>query len=135
MKLIMRLLKALAVYGLCAQASWAQKIVYTSIASGSTVSSDVLLGFGTQLWAILVPGSISSSDLLVQGNFIDTTSAGYVRLLDTRAPGSGDLRFATGPGSRMIMWPPDFKTPTNIRLETTVAQSASNVNTFALLVR
>jgi hypothetical protein len=110
-----------------------QKIIFTSIPSGSTVSSDLDLSFGTRLWAIAVP-AISSGDLLIQGNF-DTTSANFLRLLDSRAPGSGDMRFATGPGSRMIMWPPDLPTPQKMRLETSVVQALSNVATFTLLVR
>lgn len=125
----------LARFAQSALAAWMpQKVLYTAIASGSTIASDVNIGFGTQLWAVVVP-SITSGDLLVQGNFIDSTSGGYYRLLDTRAQGSGDLRFATGPGSRMVMWPPDFKTPPNIRFETSVTQALSNVATIALLVR
>jgi hypothetical protein len=110
-----------------------QKIIYTAIASGSQVSSDVDLSFGSRLWAIAVP-SITSGDLLPQGA-LDTTSAGYRRILDTRGQGSGDLRFATGPGSRMVMWPSDVPTPPKMRLETSVVQALTNVATFALLVR
>jgi hypothetical protein len=109
-----------------------QKLIYSAIASGSSVSSDVDLAFGTRLWAIAVP-SITSADLLVQGGF-DTTSANFLRILDTRGQGSGDLRFATGPGSRMILWPQDVPCPTKLRLETGVAQAAP-VSSIQLLVR
>ena|SRR5258708_23832435 len=110
-----------------------QKLLFTAIASGSTVSSDVDLAFGTRIWAIAVP-TITSADLLVQGGF-DTTSANFARMLDTRGQGSGDLRFATGPGSRMILWPQDVPCLPKMRLETGVAQAISNVATFTLLVR
>jgi hypothetical protein len=109
-----------------------QRILFIGIASGSQVSNDCDLSqAGRGLWAIMIP-NIVSGDLLVHGA-LDTST--FRRLLDTRAPGSGDLRFATGPGSRMVMWPPDFSTPPYIRLETAAVQSGSNVTTFTLLMR
>ena|SRR5712664_3054823 len=113
-----------------------QKIIYTAIASGSSVGSDVDLSFGTKLWAISVP-PVTSADLMIQGNFIDSSSANFQRMLDSRIPGSADLRLAVGGGNRLVMWPPDFNTPTRIRLEMGAPQNSltSNVATFAILVR
>ena len=108
-----------------------QKLIYASIPQSGSISGDIDLAFGSRIWAIAVP-SITSGDLLVQGNF-DTTSANFLRLLDTRGQSSGDLRFATGPGSRMVPWPQDITSPQKARLETGVPQS--NVCTFTLLVR
>lgn len=104
-------------------------LLYTVIASGQSVSADVNLTTYS-LRGIGVP-VVTSGDLFIQGNW-DTTSAGFTRLLETRSPTSGDLRFATGPGSRMIMWDVTMPSPPYIRLETAVAQTS--VATFTLLV-
>ena len=100
------------------------QITLTIPLSGS-VSGDGDLG-GGKIQAISVP-TITSGDLFVQGGF-DTTSASFLRLLDpglSNQTSGGDLRFATGLGSRMIVWPQDFSTPSYVRLETAVAQAAA----------
>lgn len=108
--------------------------IYAIINSGYVVSGDVNL---TQraLLGISVP-TITSGDLTIQGN-TDTTSANFLRLLETRAPGSGDLRFATGAGSRMVLVPEDFTTPPYIRLETITAAGSlqADARTLTLLTR
>lgn len=106
------------------------QLVYTQILSGSAVSGNIDLtkvGIDT----ILVP-TIISGDLLIQGN-MDTTSGNFRRLLETRIPGSGDLRFATGPGSRSIPYPTDLPSPAYARLETSVTQTAPA--SFTILTR
>ena len=108
--------------------------LYAVISSGSLVSPNVDL---TQraLLGISVP-TISSGDLTIQGG-VDTTSASFLRLLEARSPGSGDLRFATGVGSRMVMLPETFSTPPYIRLETVMATGSAQTDnrTFTLLTR
>ena len=114
-------------------------LLYTTIVSGSAVSGTVDLSQYPHLICIGVPGVMSAA-LIMQGNW-DSGSAGFQRLLETRIPtnsgslpGSGDLTFATGPGSRMVMWPLQaLITPPYVRLETTVIQS--DVRTFVVLAR
>lgn len=77
---------------------------------------------GGKIVAISVP-TINSGDLLVQGG-LDTTSASFFRLLAS-PPNSGDLRFATGLGSRMVVWPYSIQNPSYIRLETGAPQAAA----------
>ena len=89
--------------------------LYAVINSGFLVSGDVDLT-KRRLIGIQVP-TITSGDLAIQGN-VDTTSANFMRLLETRGAGSGDLRIATGPGSRVAMLPDDFHTPPYVRFET-----------------
>ena len=92
--------------------------LYAVINSGQTVSGDVDLT-QRRLFGIAVP-TINSGELTLQGNS-DTTSANFLRLLETRTVTSGDLRFPTGLGSRMIMLPDGFPTPAYVRLETMMA--------------
>lgn len=105
-------------------------LLYTTIVSGAAVSGNVDLTQEHRLVAIAVPG-ITSADLLIHGSF-NTTSADFQRLLETRSPGSGDLRFATGPGSRMVLAPLIYN-PNYVRLETAVAQI--DTRTFTLLTQ
>ena len=95
-------------------------LIHTVIASGSAVSPTVDLSQQSRLLAISVPG-VTSGDLLVQGAF-STTSGSFQRLVETRSPGSGDLRFAVGPGSRMVVGPLIYM-PQYVRLEMSVAQT------------
>ena len=108
--------------------------LYAVINSGFAVSGDIDLT-QRRLFGVAVP-VITSGDLAIQGN-IDTTSATFYRLLETRSPGSGDLRFATGPGSRMVLLPEDIPTPAYIRLEliTTVGSPQADTRTLTLLTR
>ena len=99
---------------------------YTTIASGGSVSGTVDLSQYNQVVAIGVPG-LTSGDLLIQGAF-DTTSASFQRLLETRV-GSGDLRFATGVGSRMVVGP-FANLPQYARLEISVAQTDNRTLTL-----
>src|SRR5438552_3136539 len=106
-----------------------QPILYTLVASGQSVSGTVDLRQNT-LIGIMVP-TVVSGDLTLQGN-VDPTSSTFMRMLDFRGQ-SGDLRFATGPGSRMILWPENIPTPSFARLETLVPQT--NPATFVLLTQ
>ena len=100
------------------------------IVSGATVGPDVDLRQHI-LQAIFCP-TITSGDLLMQGNY-DSTSAGFFRLMDTRAVGSADLRFATGLGSRMLPWPPGLPQPAYARFEAGAAQTDNR--TLTLITR
>ena len=97
--------------------------VTVAVASGSSVS-DTMDARGGHVHMIAVP-ALTSGDLFVQGSF-ESASGSFTRILLPvfAFPTSGDLKFATGPGSRMIMWPQDLPTPSFIRLETSVAQAA-----------
>ena len=105
--------------------------IFALINSGFNVSGDIDLRKHA-LVSIRVP-TITSGDLAVQGN-IDSTSAGYLRLLETRVPGSGSLRFAAGPGSCQIQWPRSIETPAFARLET-LGSAMTNPATLTLLVQ
>lgn len=93
------------------------RIIYAVISSGQAVSADLDLRLG-QLGLVQVP-TITSADLYVQGNF-DTTSANFMRLQDAY----GDIKFPTGAGSRMVLWPMADLTASYVRFETSVAQTA-----------
>lgn len=108
------------------------RIVYTTIASGFNVSDDVDVSKGPLLGVALPV--VTSGFLALQGN-LDTTSANFKRLAETRtAPGS-DLLFPTAAGSKMLMIPPTIVTPPYVRLEIVTAGSLqSDTRTFACLV-
>ena len=108
--------------------------IYAVINSGYVVSGDIDLR-QQALLGVSVP-SITSGDLVVQGN-TDTTSANFLRLLDIRAAGGGDLRFPTGVGSRMVMLPDNFTTPPYVRLEIATATGSlqADTRTLTLLTR
>jgi len=95
--------------------------VTVTVPLSGTVSDDGDLR-GGYITAIAVP-TLTSGDLLIHGGF-DTTSASFTRLLQA-PPNSGDLRFTTGVGSRMVLWPDSLRSPSFIRLETGVAQAAA----------
>jgi hypothetical protein len=109
-------------------------LIYAVINSGALVSGNIDLT-KQALFGISVP-TINSGDLLLQGG-VDTTSANFLRLLEARAPGSGDMRFATGVGSRMVILPDYFSTPPYLRLEVTMATGSAQTNprTFTLFTR
>lgn len=113
-------------------------IVHYVVASGFQVGSPVDLRQHGQIRAIAVPG-ITSGDLLMQGamgqaNGTPPTSGDFSRLLETRAVGSGDLRFAAGPGSRWIAgFPFSGALPPFVRPEFAVAQT--DTRTLTLLIR
>ena len=90
-------------------------IEYAVIRSGFLISGDVDLRQRT-LEAIFVPTLLASGALAIQGN-VDTTSAAFTRMLDARAPYSGDLLFAVGIGSRYVAWSRDWPTPAYARFE------------------
>ena len=109
--------------------------LYAVINCGYEVSGDVDLRVRALLF-VSVP-VISSGDLAIQGN-VDTTSANFTRLLyGLYAPGSGDLRFPTQAGSRMVMFPANFSTPAYVRLETVMntGSAQTDTRTFTLLTR
>ena len=100
------------------------------INSGSVVSQSVDLTKG-QLRVVDVP-ALTSGDLLLQGAFVDN-SANFKRLVETRAPGSGDMRFAVGSGSVIVSLPDNYIFPNYVRLETAVAQGGTR--SFSVLTR
>ena len=106
--------------------------IYAVIASGYVGSQAIDLRQSLGVRAIAVP-LMTSGDLLLQGA-MDSTSGSFARLIETRAPGSGDLRFATGPGSRWVALPSVFETlPPYLRLEASVQQT--DTRTLTLLSR
>jgi hypothetical protein len=112
-------------------------IVNYVINSGFAVGSPVDLRQHGWLRAIHVPG-ITSGDLFIQGamgqaNGSPPNSGDFARLLEARAVGSGDLRFATGPGSKWIASPFAETFPQFIRPETAVAQT--DTRTLTILIR
>ena len=109
-------------------------IIFTVVASGFTVGSDVDLRT-KQLRAIFAP-ALNNADLGIQG-CIDGTSAGYVRMLETRVA-SGDLKFGVGSGARVVPFLMDtMVTPPYIKLETIMAIGSAQTDnrTFTLLTR
>mgnify|MGYP001561478720 CR=1 FL=1 len=103
--------------------------LYAVIASGQQVSGNLDLSQYNRPVAIAVP-VVTSGDLLVRGSFT-TTSADFVRLQASRP--NTDIRFATGLGSNMVLWPSDLPAPPYLRLEIPVAQA--DVRTLTMLVR
>ena len=107
------------------------QLLYAVINSGFVVSDVKDLSKYGSISGIDVP-TITSGDLLLQGSFA-TTSAGFHRLIETRNPGSGDMKFATGPGSVYVTVPLDRAMPNYVRLETSVQQA--DTRTLTMLVR
>ena len=109
--------------------------IFAVVASGQNVSGDIDLR-KQKLVGLHVPTLGSSGTLALQGNF-DQTSGGFVRFLDTRQPGSGDLQFAVGAGSRFVLTPPMLETPPFMRLEVITAAGSFQTDnrTFSLLTR
>ena len=101
-------------------------ILYAVINSGRAVSGDIDLRMNA-LAAIGVP-VVTSGNLFLQGGF-DTTSANFLRIQTSAS--SGDMSYATGPGSRMLIT--DFSTPAYARLEMSVNQT--DIRTFQLWTR
>ena len=106
-------------------------LLYAFVNSGAVISDVQNLSQHGKIHGIDVP-VITSGDLLLQGSFA-TTSAGFHRLLETRNPGSGDMKFATGAGSVFITLPLDRAMPNYVRLELSVAQAAPR--TLTMIVR
>ncbi len=107
------------------------KPLYAVIASGSAVSATVDARQINMLGAIHVPG-MTSGDLTMQGA-LDSTSGSFARFSDSRAIGSADLRFATGPGSRFVISPFVGPLPPYIRMESLATQT--DTRTITLLTR
>ena len=106
---------------------------YAVIASGFLVSGNVDLR-QRKLEAIFCPTLLASGTLAVQGN-VDTVSANFVRMLETRQPGSGDFQIAVGVGSRWIGWPSGMDSPAYARFEVvTAAGSLQHDNRTLTLV-
>ncbi len=103
-------------------------IIYASIASGQSVSGNIDCTNAGAIQGIWVP-TITSADLLVQSN-VDTTSGNFVRVR-ALPPNSGDLRYATGPGSCYLNTGQNLPWMAYMRLEAGAVQTV--VNTFALL--
>ena len=107
------------------------------INSGFAVGSPVDLRKYSNLRAMHIPG-ITSGDMFIQGALPTVTgvapsSGDFARLLETRAVGSGPLRFATGAGSAWLAMPFGDTLPPWIRPEFASAQV--DVRTLTLLVR
>jgi hypothetical protein len=94
-------------------------IIEAVISSGSTISGDVDIK-DARLVAISCP-VVTSCDLAVRGSF-DTTSANFKRIQRTQ-PNTGDMRFAVGVGSNMLLWSTHEPHPSFVRLEALVAQT------------
>jgi len=109
-------------------------VIFTTVASGYPVSGDVDLRRHA-LYAVSVPG-IDSADMVVHGAYptptADVSSADFQRILNY-PPNSGDMSFATGPGSRMVLW--DLTNPTlpYMRFGFTVDQT--DTRTLMILTR
>lgn len=101
-------------------------LLYAVVASGFQISGDIDLR-QQALMGIQVP-TVTSGPMLIQGNF-DTTSANFMRLNDDL----GDIQYATGPGSKYLLWPQGFVHPSYLRIEAGVAQTAPR--TFTLITR
>ena len=108
---------------------------YAVIASGFLVSGNVDLR-QRKLDAIFCPTVLASGTLAVQGN-TDTTSGNFVRMLETRSPGSGDFQFAVGVGSRWLPWPADVPQPAYARFEIVTAAGSLQADnrTLTLVTR
>lgn len=103
--------------------------IYALVNSGQSVSGNIDARKASPQ-AIAVP-TITSGDLMLQGNF-DTTSAAFVRIQKAQ-PNTGDLRFATGVGSLMLALVDAIPEVAYYRLETGVVQT--NPATFTILAR
>jgi hypothetical protein len=107
------------------------KLLYAVINSGFSTSGPVDARRINAIRAIHVP-AMTSGDLFVQGA-LDSGSGSFSRLIETRAVGSADMRFATGAGSRFIAWPFGETLPPFLRLEAAVPQADNR--TLTLLSR
>ena len=92
------------------------RVLYTTVVSGAAISGDVDLREG-QLGAVRMP-VVTSADLYVRGGF-DTTSANFGRLFNEY----GAIRFPTGAGSCVALWPMGELTLPYARFEFSVAQT------------
>ncbi len=92
------------------------RVLYSVVVSGAAIGPDVDLREG-QLGAVHVP-VVTSADLYVRGAF-NTTSANFGRLFNEY----GAVRFPTGAGSCVALWPMGELTPPYVRFEFSVAQT------------
>lgn len=108
---------------------------FAVIASGFNVSGDVDLR-QRKLDAVFIPTLGGSGTLALQGN-TDTTSGNFVRLLDSRVAGAGDLQFQVGVGSRWLPWPTLINQPAYARFEviTQVGSVQTDNRTLTLVTR
>lgn len=108
--------------------------LFAIVASGQNVSGDIDLR-KRRVVGLSVPVLASSGTLALQVNF-DTTSATFYRMMETRSPGSGDLQFAVGVGSRYVALP-FLETPPYMRLEVVgaVGSMQTDNRTFTLFTR
>jgi hypothetical protein len=97
------------------------KPLFAIINSGSIGSQALDCAKIKAIRGIHVP-AMTSGDIFVQGAS-DNSSGSFARMIETRSVGSGDLKFATGPGSRFIPWPLGETLPAYLRLEAAVAQT------------
>lgn len=88
---------------------------FAVIASGFNISGNVDFS-QRRLDAIFIPTLGASGTMAIQGN-TDTVSGNFYRILETRVPGSGDMQFAVGVGSRYIAWNADWAMPAFARFE------------------
>lgn len=111
---------------------------YYTINSGFVVGSPVDMRQFTGLKSIYLP-ALTSGDLFIQGALptaagVAPASGAYARMMETREPGSGQMRFATGPGSAWLGWPIGYNTlPPFIRPELAVTQA--DTRTLVLITR
>ena len=116
------------------------KALFAVIASGETVSAVVDARKVNGIEAIYAPAMSASGDLILQGAISTASgttppnSGDFCRFLDTRAVGSGDLRFPVGSANRVVPMPGGLLVTTPfLRVEAGVAQT--DTRTFTLLTR
>lgn len=116
------------------------KALFAVIASGDIVSGVVDARKINCIEGIIAPAFTASGDLIIQGaastgsGTTPPTSADFSRYMDTRAVGSGDLRFAVGSANRILPMPNGFLATTPfIRVEAGVPQT--DTRTITLLTR
>lgn len=101
-------------------------VAYGVILSGSTVSDDIGI-VRAALVGLLAP-TITSGQLFIQGNF-NTTSAGFVRI--GKKDGTGDFAWSLGVGSNALNVTEEVAPFSQLRLETSVAQT--DTRTFTII--
>lgn len=97
--------------------------IFTLISSGSNLTPALDLRQFRLVGALI--GVVDSGDLAVRAAF-DTDSASFVRVLEPRYAGSGDLRLQIQAGSKAVTFPSQLETFPFLKLETVLG----GVNSF-----
>ena len=114
--------------------------LFAVISSGQAVSGIVDARKVSGIEAIIAPAWAASGDLILQGaaatgsGTTPPLSGDFSRYIETRAVGSGDLRFAVGSANRVVPMPGGFlRTTPFLRVEAGVVQT--DTRTITLLTR